>query len=72
MNALRMHKVEIGQKRLLQGIPQAEDCDQELPDGVSEYSYEDVHDSIVIDMEDEAYDNCHLEHIDPLSQDQIS
>ena len=67
MNALQMHKVEIGQKRILQGILQAEDCNQELPDGVSEYLYEDVHDSIVIDLEDEAYDDCHLEHIDPLS-----
>ena len=38
---------------------------------VSEDPDEDVHDSIVIDLEDEAYDNHDVEHMDTLSRDQI-
>jgi len=51
MNALRVHKAEIGQKWLLQCILHPEDCNQELSDGVSGDSDEDIHDSIVVGLE---------------------
>ncbi len=60
-----------GGNRLLQCILHPEDCDQELSDRVSGDSDEDVHDSIVIDLEDEAYDKHDFEQIDTLSPDQI-
>ena len=70
MDALRMHEVEIGQKWLLQIYLMQKIATRSCQMGSLD-SDEDVHDFIVIDLEEVAYDNHDFEHMDTLSRDKI-